>query len=64
MARTYIPSTVLEVHRQVKFMSRYQVPLRAAVVAVNASYGAIFDDLLAALIAFDALAGELYPLED
>lgn len=64
MARTYIPTTVLDVHKQVKFMSRYQVPLRAAIVAVNPLYGAIFDDLLAALLAFDALAGTLYPLED
>lgn len=64
MARTYIPSTVIEVHRQVKFMSRYQVPLRAAIVAVNPAYGALFDDLLSALIAFDAVAGVLYPLED
>ena len=64
MARTYIPTTVLDVHKQVKFMARYQVPLRAAIVAVNPAYGVIFDELLAALLAFDALAGELYPLED
>lgn len=64
MARTYIPTTVIDVHKQVKFMSRYQVPLRAAIVAVDPSYGAIFDALLAALLAFDALAAELYPLED
>ena len=64
MARTYIPTTVLDVHKQVKFMARYQVPLRAAITAINPAYGAIFDELLAALLAFDALAAELYPLED
>lgn len=64
MARTYIPSTVIDVHKQVKFMTRYQAPLRAAIVAVNPAYGAIFDDLLAALLAFDAIAQVLYPLDD
>jgi len=64
MARTYIPSQVIEVHNLVKYMTRYQSPMRAAIVAVDASYGAVFDALLTALIAFDALASELYPLED
>lgn len=64
MARTYIPSTVIEVHRQVKFISRYQVPLRAAIVAVNPAYGALFDDLFAALVSFDAVAAQLYPLDE
>lgn len=63
MAHTYIPSTVIEVHRLVKFVSRYQSLLRPAIVAVNPAYGALFDDLLAALLAFDAVASELYPLE-
>jgi len=64
MPRTYIPTTVIDVHQMVKFMSRYQAPLRAAIVAVDPDYGAIFDDLLAALLAFDALSQVLYPVED
>jgi len=62
--RTYIPTTVIEVHKQVKFMSRYQAPLRAAIVAVDPAYGEVFDALLAALLAFDALSQSLYPIED
>lgn len=64
MARTYIPSTVIDVHKLAKFLSRYQVPLRAAMVAVNPAYGAVFDDLISAILAFDAVAGVLYPLAD
>lgn len=64
MARTYIPTTVIQVHEQVRFMTRYQSALRLAIVAVNPAYGALFDDLLAALLAFDAVAATLYPLED
>lgn len=64
MARTYIPTTVIEVHKQAKFLARYQSALRAAVVLVDPAYGAIFDNLLAAVLAFDALAQQLYPLED
>lgn len=64
MARSYIPTQVIEVHKQVKFMTRYQPVLRAAVVAIDPAYGAIFDQLLAALLAFDALSQSLYPLQD
>lgn len=61
--RTYIPTSVIEVHKLAKFVARYQSVLRPAIVSVDPSYGAIFDDLLAALLAFDALAQTLYPLE-
>ena len=64
MPRTYIPTTVIEVHKQVKFMSRYQAPLRAAIVAIDPDFGVLFDELLAALLAFDALSQQLYPIED
>lgn len=64
MARTYIPTQVIEIHKQAKFMTRYQSILRAAIVAVDPSYGAVFDALLAAIIAFDALSQQLYPIED
>lgn len=64
MARTYIPTQVIEVHRMAVYMSRYQAPLRAAIVAVDPDFGAIFDTLLTAILAFDALATELYPLEE
>lgn len=64
MARTYIPTQVIEVHELVKYMTRYQAPLRAAIVSVDPSYGALFDALLTALIAMDAVSGALYPLED
>jgi len=64
MARTYIPTQVIEIHKQVKFMTRYQSVLRVAIVAVDPAYGALFDALLAAALAFDAVSQELYPLED
>lgn len=64
MARTYIPTSVIEVHKLTKFVTRYQAVLRAAIVAVDPAYGAVFDDLLDALIAFDALSQALYPLEE
>jgi len=62
--RTYIPTSVIEVHKLAKFVSRYQSVLRPAVVAVDPSYGAVFDDLLSAVLAFDAIAQALYPLEE
>lgn len=64
MARTYIPSTVIQVHRLVKYISRYQALLRASIVAIDPSFGAVFDDLLAALLAFDSVSNTLYPLDD
>jgi hypothetical protein len=64
MARTYIPSQVIETHRLAKYMTRYQSALRAAIVAVDPDFGAIFDAMLTAVLAFDAIAVELYPLED
>jgi hypothetical protein len=64
MPRTYIPTTVIEVHKQYLFMTRYQAVLRAAMVAIDPSYGALFDTLLAALGAIDAISQELYPLTD
>jgi len=62
--RTYIPTSVIEVHKLAKFLARYQAFLRPAVVAIDSSYGAVFDDLLSAVLAFDALAATLYPLEE
>lgn len=61
--RSYIPSTVITVHKLAKFISRYQAVLRPAVVAVDPAYGAVFDDLLAAVLAFDAISQSIYPLE-
>jgi len=64
MARNYIPTTVIEVRKQYLFMTRYSVVLRAAMVAIDPSYGALFDQLLAALGAINAISAELYPLQD
>jgi len=62
--RTYIPSAVIEVHKLVRYISRYQAQLRAAIVAVDPDYGEVFDLMFTSLIAFDALNQTLYPLED
>lgn len=62
--RTYIPTSVIEVHKLAKFLARYQSVLRPAVVAVDPTYGAVFDDLLAAVLAFDAIAQAIYPFEE
>jgi len=62
--RSYIPTTVIETHKLAKFLARWQSVLRPAVVAVDPAYGAVFDDLLTAVLAFDAIASALYPLED
>jgi len=64
MARTYIPTSVIEVHKLYKFMARYQSQLRAAIVAVDPDYGEVFDLLFTSLAAFDALNQSLYPLQD
>lgn len=63
MARTYIPSQVKQVHEMAKFLNRYHSPLRAAIVAVDPAYGALFDTLLSAVTAMDAVSAALYPLE-
>jgi len=64
VARTYIPSTVIQVHELAKYLSRYQATLRAAIVAVDPSAGSLFDALFTSVIAFDALNQVLYPIED
>lgn len=64
MPRSYIPTQVIEVHRMAVFMARYQAVLRSAIVAIDPDFGATFDTLFAAILAFDALATELYPVED
>lgn len=64
MARTYIPTQVIEVHRMAVYMSRYQAVLRAAIVAIDPTAGATFDTLFAAVLAFDELSQVLYPVED
>jgi len=64
VARTYIPTQVIQVHELARYMNRYQAVLRAAIVAVDPDFGSIFDTLLTAINAFDALASQLYPLED
>jgi hypothetical protein len=64
VARTYIPSQVIDAHKMAKYMSRYQAILRASMVAIDPDYGAVFDALFAAILAFDAIASELYPLVD
>jgi len=62
--RTYIPTAVIETHKQAVFLARYQAILRAAIVIVDPAYGAVFDALLAAVLTFDALSQTLYPLEE
>jgi hypothetical protein len=64
VGKTYIPTTVIEVRKQYLFMTRYSVPLRAAMVAIDPEFGALFDALLLALGAINAVSAELYPLED
>ncbi len=64
MARTYIPTQVVEIHKMAIYMSRYQAVLRASIVAIDPTFGAAFDTLFAAVLAFDGLAQVLYPIED
>lgn len=64
MAKTYIPTQVVEVHRLAIYLARYQAVLRPAMVAIDPSFGALFDALLAATLAMDAVAQTLYPVED
>lgn len=64
MAKTYIPTQVIEVHKLAIYLARYQAVLRAAIVAIDPDFGAVFDTLLAAVLAMDALSGQLYPLTD
>lgn len=62
--RTYIPTGVIENHKLALFLTRYAVPLRAAIVLIDPDYGAVFDALLEATVAFDAISAALYPLVD
>lgn len=62
--KTYIPTQVIEVHKLAIYLARYQAVLRPAMVAIDSSYGALFDALLAAVLAIDAVSGTLYPLEE
>jgi len=62
--RTYVPTTVIDVHRLAIYLARYQSVIRPVMVALDPAYGAIFDGLLSAALAFDAIAQVLYPLED
>lgn len=64
MAKTYIPSSVIEVHRLAIYLARYQAILRPAMVSIDSSFGALFDALLTATLAMDAVSATLYPLED
>jgi len=64
VAKTYIPTQVIEVHRMAVYMARYQSVLRAAMVAVDPDFGALFDTLFAAITAMDAVSQALYPVED
>lgn len=64
MAKTYIPTGVVEVHRLAIYLARYQAVLRPAMVSIDPSFGALFDALLSATLAMDAVSQTLYPLED
>lgn len=64
VARTYIPTQVVEIHKMAIYMSRYQSVLRASMVAIDPDFGAVFDTLFAAVLAFDGLAQTLYPVEE
>jgi len=62
--RTYIPTSVIEAHKLAKFLVRYKAVLRPAIVAVEPSYGAVFDGLLSAILAFDAISQTIYTLAE
>lgn len=62
--KTYIPTSVVEVHRLAIYLARYQAILRPAMVSIDPTYGALFDALLTATLAMDAVAQTLYPVED
>lgn len=64
MARSYIPTQVVQTHKLAVYLARYQAVLRPAMVAIDPSYGALFDAALTALLALDAVNQELYPIED
>jgi len=64
VAKTYIPTSVVEIHRLAIYLARYQAVLRPAMVAIDPSFGALFDALLAATLAMDAVSQTLYPVED
>lgn len=64
MAKTYIPTQVIEVHRLAVYLAKYQSVLRPAIVSIDPSAGALFDTMLAAVLAMDAVSGVLYPIGD
>jgi len=64
VAKTYIPTSTVEIHRLAIYLARYQAVLRPAMVAIDPSFGALFDALLTAVLAMDAVSQTLYPVED
>lgn len=62
MAKTYIPSFVVDNHRQAVFIARYGSILRAAIAAISPEAALAYDTVTEAILAFDAFAQTLYPL--
>lgn len=63
MAKTYIPTSVKNIHELAIFLTRYNSVLRAAIATISPDDVAIYDTMFNAVIAFDALRGVLYPIE-
>lgn len=64
MAKTYVPTQVIEVHELAKFMVRYNATIRAAITALDPTALEAYDALYTAVVAFDAFREILYPLGD
>lgn len=63
MAKTYVPSIVIQVHELTRFVTRYNAILRPALATIDPDSVALYDTMYNALVAFDALYQTLYPLE-
>lgn len=63
MAKTYVPSIVLNIHQLAIYITKYNSVLRAAIATLDPEAVAVYDTLASAVLAFDALRETLYPLE-
>lgn len=62
MAKTYVPTTVIDVHNLAIFLARNNAIVRTAIAVIDPSAVSTYDALYAAIVAFDALRETLYPL--
>lgn len=63
MARTYVPTMVLEVRQQAIYIARYGSVIRAAIAVLEPAAVAAFDAYATAVVGLNAFFETLYPTD-